>query len=154
MERELEARNRGGCDEYLERYQDLRNYYQKHRLTDFGIVFIPLFDRVYATQDPVFLTCMFHHYIHQRDYDHAFDLLARMKELGVDFRSLAEEQKEIAVCLARRDVQKASGLDPWELLASYSENDRWYRTFNQSYKKAWLKSTKWKMSYWPLIWKK
>jgi hypothetical protein len=77
-----------------------------------------------------------------------------MKELGVDFRSLAEEQKEIAVCLARRDVQKASGLDPWELLASYSENDRWYRTFNQSYKKAWLKSTKWKMSYWPLIWKK
>jgi pentatricopeptide repeat protein len=154
MEKELNARAKGECNDYLEKYQELRNYYQKYRLTEFGIVFIPLFERVTASSDSAFLICMFRHYLRQRDYDHAFSILSSMKELGIDSRSMSEEQKEVAGYLARRDLQKTDGKEPWELLASYSGKDKWYRPFNHGYKQAWLKASKWKMSYWPLIWKK
>jgi hypothetical protein len=154
MDKQLEARKTGDCTDFLDRYQALRNYYQKYRLIEFGIAFTPLFDRVSAASDSSFLSCMFHHYIHQRDYDHALDLLKVMKELGLAARPLAPEQKELAGYLARRDLAKASGIEPWNLLAGYSTKDKWYRQFNCGYRKSWLKASKWKMSYWPLIWEK
>jgi hypothetical protein len=97
---------------------------------------------------------MFHHYLRQRDYDHALNILSGFKELGADSRSLSAEQEEVAGYLARRDITKASGMEPWDILATYSTKDKWYRQFNCGYRKAWLKASKWKMSYWPLIWKK
>jgi tetratricopeptide (TPR) repeat protein len=153
MEKDLAAGLVGDCSRYLEKYQDLKKYHQKHRLQTFGIVFTPLFERISVSTDSAFLACMFRHYIRQRNYDLAFQLLYRMKGLGIESRSLTAEQDMLAVYMAGRDVQNPAGQKPWELLSSYTGKDKWYRPFNKSYKMSWLKSTDWKMSNWPLIWK-
>ncbi len=153
MEKELDAGKQGDCSGYLEKYQELKKYHQKHRLEKFGILFTPLFDRVSVSSDSTFLAGMFRHYVRQRDYDHAFQLLGRMKGLGIESRSLAAEQQMLAGYMAGRDVQNPAGRKPWEILSSYTGKDKWYRPFNKSYKVMWLKTTDWKMSNWPLIWK-
>ena len=123
-------------------------------MAEYGIIFTPLFDRVSVSADSTFLAGMFRHFVRQRDYDHALLLLTRMKELGIESGSMAAEQEMLAGQMARRDVQKATGDKPWELLSTYTGKDKWYRPFGKTYKMSWLKATDWKMGNWPLIWKK
>jgi hypothetical protein len=154
MEHSLEQMAIGNCDAYLEHYQELRGYYLKNKLMDYGIAFTPLFDRVVIASDSMFLAGIFRHYIQQRNYGHALDMLRRMKETGILSNSLSSEQKMIAGYLARRDVSEASAEKPWVIMDSYTVDGKWFRPFRKAYKREWLKASNWKIADWPLIWKK
>jgi len=154
MENKLEDLVYTSYSDYLEGFQELRTYYNRHKLLQQGVVFSPLFDRVMQEQDPAFLYGMLAHYLKLKDYNNGFRLLVRLNELGFPSGSLAEEQKIIAGYMAGRDALDVSISLPWESLQSYTGHDKWYRSFNRAYKHAWLKASHWKMKYWPLIWKK
>jgi hypothetical protein len=154
LEHSLEQMAVGNSDAYLEHYQELRDYYMKNKLKDYGFGFASLFDRVVIASDSVFLAGIFRHYIRQRDYGHALDILKRMKETGIMSRSLSSEQRMIAGYLARLDLSKASTEKPWVILDSYDVDGKWFRPFRKAYKSEWLKASKWKIADWPLIWKK
>ena len=153
-EKELETLTYGSCSDYLNAFQDLKNYYYRNKLLEQGVVFIPLNERVIKVKDPNFLTCMLDHYIALRDFENALGLLDRLHEIGYSASSLAGQQKSLAASLATRDAMIAGIEYPWNILDSYTCHDKWYREFNRSYKITWLKATNWKMKYWPFIWKK
>jgi hypothetical protein len=142
------------CSAYMEAFQDLRSYYQRHKLLQYGLEFTPLFDRVLNSNDSAFQRCMLSYYIRIKDFNHAFALLPGLKSLHVLSSAIADEQKVIAVNFAGRDAQNPDIVKPWETLRSYAGNDRWYRPFRWSYKLSWWKSTHWKIKYWPFLWKK
>jgi hypothetical protein len=154
MENDLNELAHGSCSDYLNSFQYLINYYYRNKLLEQGVVFMPLFDRLMQMQDPVFLEGMLHHYIMLKDFDHAFRLLERLHKLGLPSGPLADEQKSLAEFMARRDAVNSNVSEPWEILASYTVRDKWYRPFNWKYKFTWLKETGWKLKYWPFIWKK
>lgn len=154
MEKELDALVSASYSDYLKSFQDLKNYYNRNKLLEQGVVFTPLFDRVLQAKDSAFLTGMLKHYIRQKDFEHAFRLLERLHETGLPSRLLSDEQKTIAEYMARRDAKNSAVSDPWKTLDSYTGRDKWYRSFSWKYKLAWLKETGWKLKYWPFIWKK
>jgi hypothetical protein len=77
-----------------------------------------------------------------------------LRELGFPARPLENQQKSIAGALARRDASNPDPVEPWITLESYTGKNKWYHVFKHSYKVTWLKTTDWKITYWPLIWKK
>jgi pentatricopeptide repeat protein len=103
--------------------------------------------------DSAFLAGMLDHYISLKDTDHAFSLLKRMCELGMSSKHLSDRQRSVARLLAGRDSRDVSISEPWKLLDSYTGKNKWYRSFNWSYKFTWLSATGWKITYWPFIWK-
>ncbi len=44
MEKQLNDLIDASCTDYLKSFQDLKNYYYRHKLLEQGVVFIPLFD--------------------------------------------------------------------------------------------------------------
>ena len=154
MEKELDAKITQSYNEYLKSFLDLKNYYYRHKLLDQGVVFIPLFDRVLKIDDPEFLNGMMNNYISLKDFDHAFELMDKLRELAFPAKKLTDEQKSVAKALAKRDALNVPDYIPWVKLESYTAKDKWYHSFKWSYKLTWLKETKWKLKYWPFIWKK
>lgn len=154
MENELKDHVLISYSNYLNGFQELRRYYNRHKLLQQGVVFVPLIDRVVQEQDSVFLYGMLGHYLKLKDYNNSFRLLARLNELGFPSGTLTEEQIMIAGYVAGRDAMDITITKPWETLQSYTGQDKWYRSFNRGYKHAWLKATHWKLKYWPFIWKK
>jgi hypothetical protein len=152
-EKMLEKFN-GTCNEYLLAFQDLKSFYYQNKLLDLGVVFIPLYDRVIKLKDSLLLTGMVGHYITLKDFDNAFHILDRLRELGYSPAPLSGQQKALAEALARRDAMNSDSEDPRVKLESYTGQDKWYREFADSYKHTWLQTTSWKIKYWPLIWKK
>lgn len=140
--------------QYLAAFHDLKQFYYRNKLLEQGVVFIPLFDRVMQVQDTAFLAEMLNHYILQKDYNHALKLLQRLMALGYPSVNTEYEQISMANFLARRDAFNVAAAEPWKILESYTGHDKWFRKFNWAYKHTWLKETKWKMKYWPVIWKK
>jgi hypothetical protein len=144
----------GSCNEYLIAFQELKNFYYHNKLLEQGVVFIPLYDRVIRSKDSLFLTGMLNHYIKLKEFDHSWNILERMRELEFSADPLTDLQKSVAAAFARRDALELESVEPWIKLGSYTGRDKWYRAFRKSYKRTWLQATKWKMQYWPLIWKK
>jgi hypothetical protein len=140
--------------QYIMAYQDLKNYYYKHKLLDQGIKFAALPDRVLHQTDSAFLAGMVDHFIYLNDYNHALQVLQRIHELDYANAGIKELQKKLAVCLARRDASVPANDKPWEILESYTGHDNWYRPFARGYKFEWLKTTQWKLKFWPVFWKK
>jgi hypothetical protein len=153
-EKELEDLTDESCSGYLKAFQNLKIYYYRNKLLEQGVVFIPLFDRVIRSKDELFLTGMLDHYIQLKDFDNALKIMKRLHELGYSADKLADKQKSVAESLARRDAMNSDSVVPWKKLNSYTGQDKWYRAFRWSYKLTWLKSTNWKLEYWPFIWKK
>jgi pentatricopeptide repeat protein len=153
-EKELEILTDGSCSDYINFFQDLKNYYYRNKLIEQGMVFIPLNERIIKAKDPYFLTCMLDYYLTLKDFENALKLLERLRETGYSASSLAVRQKSLGASLARRDATITGIENPWDILDSYTGSDKWYREFKRSYKINWLKSTNWKMKYWPFIWKK
>ncbi|NTV83615.1 MAG: hypothetical protein HGA23_04865 [Bacteroidales bacterium] len=129
MELQLNDMIDASCNDYLKSFQDLKNYYYRHKLLDQGIVFLPLFDRVVRADNPEFLAGMLNHYISLKDFDHSFRLLERLSELGVPSKPLSDQQKSVAEFYARRDAKNPAIAEPWETLGSYTGRNEWYRTF-------------------------
>lgn len=154
MEENLDQRAEQSVTEYLSAYQDLRRYYNRHKLLKQGVAFIPLIDRVVRQKNSAFLAGMTDHFLYLKDYDHALLLLQRMHDLEIDPEQVPLQQKSLGESLARRDVSKNSNEKPWVTLESYTGGDRWYRDFSWSYKKSCLKENRWKLKFWPVIWKK
>jgi len=153
MEDELDDLTGGPYSDYLTSFQNLKNYYYRHKLLEQGVVFIPLFDRLVQMQDSVFLTEVLDHYIMAGDFDHAFRLLERLHELGLSPRPLAAKQRSVAESFARRDANNPAVSEPWKTLEIYTGHDSWYRSFSWKYKATWLDVKNWKLKYWPFIWK-
>jgi len=154
MENDLKSLVSISSSEYVASFHELRTYYNRHKLLQQGITFTPLIDRVLYENDPDFLQGMLGFYIKTKDFDHAFRVLKRIKELKLPAIAYDLEQKKIAVLMAVRDTQDDTISEPWETLRSYIGRDKWYRTFRKSYRRTWLKETHWKLKYWPFIWKK
>jgi hypothetical protein len=151
---ELDRITEKSIEEYLSSFQELKQYYNRHKLLAQGVMFTPLFDRIILQEDSAFLTGMLHHYIFLDDYTHALKILHRMNELGFDHIPLKETQKRLAKELARRDQAKAGAEEPWEILNTYTEKEKFFKAFRSSYKKEWLKASNWNIKYWPFILKK
>jgi tetratricopeptide (TPR) repeat protein len=154
METELNSMTDKPCSEYIQAFQDLKKYYNRNKLLEQGIVFIPLFERIIEIKDTAFVSGMLDYYITLRDYDHAMKLLERLRVLGYPSRNLAYEFKTVAEYLARRDTQDPVIVKPWDTLRSYTGQDKWYRSFKWEYKLMWFRENNWKIKYWPFIWKK
>ena len=101
---------------YREGFAELRKFYQKHKLLNQGITFTPLIDRVLKFNDTVFLSGMMKYFIKSRNIDHAFRVLKKLHDLGVDPGSVAVEQRAIAYYYAEQDAVTPSELKPWEQL--------------------------------------
>jgi hypothetical protein len=144
----------GSCNDYLKAFQDLKSFYNRNRLLEQGVVFIPLYERVIKSEDSLFLTDMLGHYLKLKEYDNALHILDRLRELGYQADPLADQQKSVAEALARRDAVNPDPVEPWIRLESYTGHNKWYQDFRHSYKIAWLRATNWKLKYWPFIWKK
>jgi hypothetical protein len=154
MEKELDELADKSYSDYLQSFQNLKNYYNRHKLLEQGVVFLPLFDRIVKMQDPDFLKGMLGHYFMQKDYNRSFILLERMRELDIPSQFVAEDQKKLAKTLARRDALNGNTSRPWDIARSYPARGKWYRAFNRAYKFAWLDATNWNLKYWPFLWKK
>lgn len=153
-EKELETLLTGPNSDYLKAFQDLKTFYYRHKLLEQGVIFIPLYERVIKATDSLFLTGMLDYYIKLKAFDKAWTIMERIHELGYSAEQLADEQKSVGAAFARRDALNPESAEPWELLDAYIHRDKWFREFTRSYKRTWLQTTKWKLKYWPLIWKK
>lgn len=155
MEIALDSLAVGSPEPYLKAFQELNTYYSRKRLLDQGVIFIPLKDRVVKVKDIEFLTGVFDHYVRMTDPEQCLAILQVLQRSGADRKALADRQRVLAQMLAKRD---ASGKDdeimPWETMRSYVGNDPWFKPFRCAFKKSWLKETRVKFRYWPLIWKK
>jgi len=154
MEEKLDRLAEQSVTEYLSAYQDLKRYYNRHKLLKQGVVFIPLIDRVVRQKNSAFLAGMTDHFLYLKDYDHALLLLQRMHDLEIDPELVSRQQESLGEALARRDVLKIANEKPWVTLESYTGSNRWYHDFSRSYKKSCLKANRWKLKFWPVIWKK
>lgn len=152
-ERDLENYS-GSSNDYLKAFQDLKSFYYRNKLLEQGVVFIPLYERVIKSKDSLFLNGMLGHYIKLKEFDNAFHILDRLRELGYEAGPLADQQKSVAEALARRDASIPVPVYPWITLKSYTGKNTWYHDFKHSYKVTWLQATNWKLKYWPFIWKK
>jgi hypothetical protein len=154
MEEKLDRLAEQSVSEYLSAYQDLKRYYNRQKLLKQGVVFIPLIDRVVGQNNSAFLAGLTDHFITLKDYDHALLLLQRMHDLQMEPEPLSRQQKSLGEALAQRDALKNGNDKPWVTLHFYTGGDRWYRDFNRGYKKSCLKANRWKLKFWPVIWKK
>jgi hypothetical protein len=138
---------------YIDQFGELKKYYDDNHIKDFGIDFTPLYDRAKMSGDSTFLAGMFRYYFRLNEYEHSVVFLDRMSKTGIPAGSLRFEQQMVAEYLAVRDVKNPEIIKPWDQMRSYTDHSHWFRAFNWKYKMTWLKSTKWKPRYWPLIWK-
>jgi hypothetical protein len=154
MEKELEAVSDISYQDYLESYQELKSYYYRYKLLEKGIVFTPLYDRIIISRNREFLTGMLDHYIQSENYEHALRVLHRLKELELEEERVASRQKTIAEALANSDAKTSPDRKPAEILRERTGEDKWFHTFRRTYKMTWLRASKWKIKYWPFLWKK
>jgi hypothetical protein len=154
MEKDLDLLVDNPVTEYLAAFQELKRYYNKNKLLEEGVVFIPLSERVLQQKDVGFLTGMMDHYLYLKDLDQALKILKRLCELQVDPSLLKQRQEKLAKAMAVRDFTENHPEKPWEILESYTGKDKWYHAFNWSYKLEWLKTSGWKLKFWPFIWRK
>jgi hypothetical protein len=154
LERQVELLSRKSVPEYIDAYHELRRFYNKHKLLDKGVVFVSLAEMTMKQEEIGFLTDMIDHYIYLKDYEMALRLLIRMNELKAGRREVKVQQVKLGKAMAQRDALMAVGSKPWELLAGYADDNKWFRDFRTSYKKTWLKTSDWNIKSWPVIWRK
>jgi len=154
MEKELSGLMSGDPGNYLAKYMELKNYYNRHKIQQYGLTIVPLYDNIIASADSAFLSGMFRYYINQRNYDAALKIIVRMLETGVDKHTLADRQREVAGYLARRDADITDHDKPWVSMHSYTGGEQTFSYFHKAYRKTWLRAVNWKISDWPLLWKK
>lgn len=154
MEKALEQLVTVTSSGYIESFQALKTFYNRNRLLEQNLIFLPLIDRVLQENDPGFLKEMIKYYMGQRDYDRALLVLKRINELGMDSSPVAKEQQNLAFALARRDYARSPEEKPWEIMNSYTGGNKWFRKFAWKYKMTWLKEAGWKLKYWPILLKK
>jgi hypothetical protein len=153
-ERELDRYMAVPVTGYVDKYQELKNYYTRNKLQKKGVVFKTLPDRVMLQTDTAFLKGMLDYFIYLDDYDLSLHLLKRMHESGVPRKRLENQQEELGKAMAERDFSASGHAKPWELMQSYVDGDRWYHDFRWRYKKTWLEISRWQLKFWPIIWKK
>ena len=139
---------------YLEAYQDLSKYYYRNKLLSQGLVLESFHQMVMKSDDTEFLKGMLDYYIRQRSLNQGLDVLKRIHELGAEPELVSEEQKSLALLYVQRDAILNNSDDPWEILDTYVDNDKWFSDFRWSYKLNWILKTGGNIRYWPFIWKK
>jgi hypothetical protein len=154
MENDLDLLINKPTKEYLAAFQELKTFYYRNKLLEQGVMFTPLFDRIIARSDSAFLCGMLDHYMYLKDFERSLEIMGRMKELKFNAKPLKDRQKKLAAYMAQRDAVNVTEIKPWEKLGGYTDHNKWYHSFNWSYKLSWLKTTGWKLKYWPLIWRK
>jgi hypothetical protein len=145
----------GSPEPYLKAFRELNSYYSRQKLLEQGVVFIPLKERVLKADDMDFLTGMYDHYVRMNDPEQCLALLHLLQEKGAEQKAMSGRQKDLAKLIAKEDAENIDSESmPWDYMRAHVGTDPWFRPFRWSYKLAWIGETKWKIRYWPLIWKK
>lgn len=140
--------------EYIQAYQDLSSYYYRNKLLNQGIALEPFHELVMKAGDAGFLRGMLDYYIRQNSLEKGLEVLKKLHTIDADPKFLEEEQKSLALLFVKRDVVMKGSENPWEILGTYVDNDRWYSDFRWSYKRGWILETGGNPRYYPFIWKK
>lgn len=149
----LERRLNGPWHDYLKAFEQLRNDYSRNKLLDYGIAFAPLTERIVASTDPDFLKDALFFYIELKDADNSFRVLKHIYSLGIPADPLREMQHKLGKLMAMRDYSVNGSEKPWTTMESRQVSDKWFRDLKWSYKRTLLEKNRWKMKYWPVIWK-
>jgi hypothetical protein len=140
--------------EYIAKYNDLRNYHLRNRLLNQGIPLETLHRKVMQADDPAFLMEFLQFYAAQPNLELALEVLKKLFAMGIDPALVAEDQKTLGHLFARRDAVVNNSEEPWVTLDRYIGQDKWFSDFRWSYRLGWISGTGWNLRYWPFIWKK
>ena len=145
----------GSPEPYLKAFRELNSYYSRQKLLEQGVVFIPLKERVLKAEDIDFLTGMYDHYVRMNDPEQCLALLHLLHEKGAEQKAMSGRQWDLAKLIAKDDAKNIDSESmPWDYMRAHVGTDPWFRPFRWSYKLAWIRETRGKIRYWPLIWKK
>jgi len=145
----------GPPEPYLNAFRELNSYYSRQKLLEQGVIFIPLKERVLKAEDIDFLTGMYDHYVWMNDPGQCLALLVVLHQKGAERKMMSGRQWNLAKLIAKDDVKNlGTETMPWEFMRAHVGTDPWFRPFRWSYKLAWIRETRGKIRYWPLIWKK
>ncbi len=111
-------------------------YYEEYNIGRFGLTNTDLFSFA-ASRNEDFMLFTANYYIRTEEYRQSLAMLIELKNKGYSKYKTKKTQQIVASQLAKLDYSPSASYK--EKIAIYTQNNRWFKAFQKSYKAQWKK---------------
>lgn len=120
----------------IEMYITANDYFTRNNVARFGLKCDDLYTFI-TTKNSDFINYASSYYIETKQYDKSLSLMKLLPAKGYDKNYTKVNQTQLATALAQRDYSQNPSGDYKSAILGYVGEDKFFKKFTKSYKKAW-----------------
>ena len=128
--------SKGNYKEAIDKYNESEAYFYQNNVGNFNLTHLATIDFI-KSQGQSFVHFAVEEYTKNKDFDNALLFLSELKSRNYSSKWARIIQENLAVELAKKDLITRSNEDGKQVVAKYTNNDKWYKYFSKAYLKQW-----------------